>query len=171
MTAERKLLRECRVYIAMHDRDNTGQSAAALLLKRLDALLAAPPAAEPVGETPRTDEVAADYADYGMEFVRADFARQLERELSEALADAAHVRQANANYREENRIAVERAEAAERRLLSVVERVREIRSMPFPVAHPSQAPADIAIWQQWQIVMRLCERALDLAAIVGKEKG
>ena len=33
------------------------------------------------GATPRTDAVAAEYSDYGCEFVLADFARTLEREI------------------------------------------------------------------------------------------
>ena len=38
---------------------------------------------DPKTETPRTDAKSEHYADYGMDFVPTDFARQLERELTQ----------------------------------------------------------------------------------------
>ena len=81
-----------------------------------------------------------------------DFARTLERELTAerqrceaALADAAHVRQTNANYREENLLAIERAEQAESRAASAVALLRRYRNetplghQPHMIAHEADA--------------------------------
>lgn len=51
-------------------------------------LMAGDNPSQPAAEgTPRTDEMAEHYADYGCDFVLADFARTLERELAEAEAE------------------------------------------------------------------------------------
>lgn len=81
----------------------------------LGPLSTLPAAGSGVGEPQywlRTNDRMVIDQELGQWVWRPDY-DSLRAQLAAAMSDAAHVRQANANYREENRLAIQRAETAE----------------------------------------------------------
>ena len=89
-----------------------------------EAIAALAPLAEPVEMPEEPPRKSAQGWELNCPWWYAD---KLRSALKRALADATHVRQANANYREENRLATARAEASERdaKLLNEFEKSRQ----------------------------------------------
>jgi DNA repair exonuclease SbcCD ATPase subunit len=101
-------------------------------------------------------------------------ARQLERELNDALQAASVEAHRGDDLEKELAAATSRVAELEeeiRRLetcnvkragyISELEvTLKQIRAMPFPVEPPELVPHDRRIWNQWQHVMRLCIEAL-----------